>query len=327
VTRLALAVLVTLAAGAFACRSETPEAGPAGSGATSAATPAVAGSALQAADALVQNGQLDEALSRLDAAAGDADSLALLGVIWSMKAKTAPLPTPPPPAPGAKRGSVPQAPEFKEEELTALGFLEKALVAQPSHPRAALALAELLAPHALRQADLRQAAQRTKGARAPEAVPADGVDFSLERVGQAYRAAAASGSPESIERIYAFAVRAGRLQDAEWALEQAVARDKENPAPLIRFGDFLVQQKKDPRGAIERYREALIWRPDDEATLGKIADIYIAEAIESYNRNQYAVAQSRLLEAQKFVRNPNSPQGLRIKDYLSKLGSIRQNPR
>ena len=106
-----------------------------------------------------------------------------------------------------------------------------------------------------------------------------------------------------------------------------VERDKEKPEPLIRYGDFLVQQKKDPRAAIDRYREALIWRPDDESTLGKIADIYIAEGIDAYNKNQYGVAQSRLLEAQKFVRNPNSPQGLRIKDYLSKLGSIRQNPR
>ena len=101
---------------------------------------------------------------------------------------------------------------------------------------------------------------------------------------------------------------------------------RRSPEPLIRYGDFLAQQKKDTRAAIDRYREALIWRSDDEATLGKIADIYIAEAIEAYNKNQYAVAQARLLEAQKFVRNPNSPQGLRIKDYLGKLGSIRQNP-
>jgi hypothetical protein len=286
-------------------------------------------SASQGAQALIDAGRLDEALARLDASAGDPDSLALLGVIWAKKAEAAPLPTPPPPVPGARRGALPPAPEFKEEELTALGFLDKALAAQPGHPRASLALAELLGPHALRQFDLRQASQRKKASSgASAAAAAGGVDFSVERVAQAYRAAAAPNGPsEALERFYAFAVRSGRLADAEWALEQGVERDKENPAPLIRFGDFLAQEKKDPRAAIERYREALIWRPDDEATLGKIADIYIGEAIELYNKSQYAVAQSRLQEAQKFVRNPNSPQGLRIKDYLAKIGSIRQSPR
>lgn len=311
------------------CKAKSTE--PAGSAAEprAAARPRAASSATQQAQALIDAGQLDEALTRLDAAGGDPDTLSLLGVIWSKKAQSAPLPTPPPPAPGAKRGALPPAPEFKEEELTALGFLDKALAAQPGHPRASLAVAELLAPHALRQFDLRQSSQRRTGARpVAEMASTSGVDFSVERVAQSYKAASAvGGPPEALEKFYAFAVRSGRLADAEWALEQGVERDKENPAPLIRFGDFLAQEKKDPRAAIERYREALIWRPDDETTLGKIADIYIGEAIELYEKNQYSVAQSRLLEAQKFVRNPNSPQGLRIKDYLSKISSIRKGPR
>ncbi len=298
-------------------------------GGAPAATAPAAASASQSAETLFAQGDFDAALDRLDASAGDADSLSLLGAIWAKKAESAPLPTPPPPAPGAKRGAQLPAPEFKEEELTALGFLEKALAAEPGHVRASLALAELLGPHALRRHDLGQAARRKKGARpAPEA-PGVGPDVSAERVTEAYKAAVAQSplAKEPPEKLFGFAVRAGRLADAEWALNQMVERDKENPAPLIRYGDFLVQQKKDSRGAIDRYREALIWRPDDEATLGKVADIYIAEGIDAYTKNQYGVAQSRLLEAQKFVRNPNSPQGLRIKDYLSKLGSIRQNPR
>ncbi len=320
-----LALLVALEG----CKPKSTESTSPAAAPQAAARRPVASSAIQQAQALVEAGQLDEALARLDAAGGDPDSLALLGAIWSRKAQSAPLPTPPPPAPGAKRGTLPPAPEFKEEELTALGFLERALAAQPGHPRASLAVGELLAPHALRHFDLRQSAQRKKGARPTvDVASAGGVDFSVERVAQSYKAAAAAGGPpEALEKFYAFAVRSGRLPDAEWALEQGVERDKENPAPLIRFGDFLVQEKKDPRAAIERYREALIWRPDDEVTLGKIADINIGEAIELYEKNQYAVAQSRLLEAQKFVRNPNSPQGLRIKDYLSKISSIRKGPR
>lgn len=311
-----------------ACKAKAPEAAPAVTAQYATTTP-TASSASQTAQALFDQGHFDDALARLDASAGDADSLALLGAIWAKKAEAAPLPTPPPPAPGAKRGAQAPGPEFKEEELTALAFFEKALAAQPGHVRASLGLAELLAPHALRRHELGQAAQRKKGARTAPETPTGGPDFSAERVIQAYKAAVA-GSPaakEPPERLFAFAVRADLLADAEWALDQLVQRDKENPEPLIRQGDFLAQQKKDTRAAIDRYREALIWRSDDEATLGKIADIYIAEGIEAYNKNQYAVAQARLLEAQKFVRNPNSPQGLRIKDYLGKLGSIRQNPR
>lgn len=320
-----LALLVAVLAGG-GCKGKPPEGAPA---ATAPHTARAAVSASQAAETLFAEGQFDAALERLDASAGDADSLALLGAIWAKRAESAPLPTPPPPAPGAKRGAQPLAPEFKEEELTALGFFERALAAQPGHVRASLALAELLGPHALRRHDLGQAARRKKGARPVPEAPGVGPDFSAERVTEAYKAAVAAGplAKEAPEKLFGFAVRADRLADAEWALNQMVERDKENPAPLIRYGDFLLQQKKDSRGAIDRYREALIWRPDDETTLGKVADIYIAEGIDAYTKDQYGVAQSRLLEAQKFVRNPNSPQGLRIKDYLSKLGSIRQNPR
>jgi hypothetical protein len=312
-----------------ACQAREP--GPASTAAEGSTQRAAGNSPLQQAERLFEGGQLDEALGLLDAGAGEADNLALVGAIWAKKAQSAPLPTPPPPEPGARRGSVPAAPEFKEEELTALGFLERALTAQAGHPRASLVLAQLLAPHALRRHDLREASSRNRKGRraaAAEPDPVSSVDFSVDRVAQAFRAAAAgAGSGAALEALYAFAVRTDRIADAEWALEQSVQKDKENPVPLIRFGDFLAQEKKDPRAAIERYREALIWRPDDEQTLGKIADIYTSEAIELYNKSQYAVAQSRLLEAQKFVRNPNSPQGLRIKDYLSKIASIRQSPR
>lgn len=314
--------------GAASCKGKAPDT--AASASVSNSAPAPAGSAARrGAQALLEQGQLDQALARIDASAGDADSLALLGAIWAKKAEAAPLPTPPPAPPGAKRGAQPPAPAFKDEELAALDFFEQALVAQPGHARASLALAELLAPHALRRHDLGQAAQRKKGARAAPEPLAIGPDFGAERVIQAYKAAVV-GSPaakDPPERLFAFSVRVGRLLDAEWALEQLVERDKENPAPLIRYGDFLAQQKKDTRAAIDRYRQALIWRPDDEETLAKIADISIAEGIEAYNKNHYGVAQARLLEARKFVRNPNSPQGLRIRDYLAKLGSIRQNPR
>jgi hypothetical protein len=287
----------------------------------------VAGEALR----LIEAGQVDEALGRLDASSGDPEQLALLGAAWAKKAALAPLPTPPPlPSPAPKRATPPPAPEFKDEELTALGFLDQALQAQAGQPLASLTLARLLSPHAVRRFDLDKAATVARKGRAkPPAPPSPGEpDHSPERVLEAYRGAVA-GSPtsrEAIEEMYEFATRTGRLDDAQWALEQMLVRDKEKPEPLIRYGDFLRDLRKEPHRAIERYREALIWKADDEGVLARIADIYISEGMAAFDNRQWAVAEARLVEAKKYVKNPNSPQGLKIRDYESRLASIRRAP-
>lgn len=288
--------------------------------------PALGGAAGQALS-LLQAGQLDEALARLDASTGDADQLAVLGAVWAKKAEAAPLPTPPPlPSPAPKRATPPPAPEFKPEELTALGFLDSALQAKSGHPIASLALAQVLAPHALRRFDLEKAAAQKKG-REKTALPpvAGGPDFAPERIVEAFRAAV-TGTPtsqEPIQKMFEFASRVERFDDAQWALDELLKREREKPEPLVRYGDFLRDHRKQPHQAIERYREALMWRPDDEAVLARIADIYIGEGIEAFDNRQWAVSQARLQEAQKYVKNPNSPQGLRIRDYQSRLASIR----
>jgi tetratricopeptide (TPR) repeat protein len=328
VKALACVVVAVLAFASCSRASKAPEE----SAAPAIARPTAAGAPAQETQALIERGQLDEALARLDAGSGDPDALALLGTIWAKKAESAPLPTPPPlPSPAPKKATPPPAPEFKVEEITALGFLDKALAARPGHPGASLALAQLLAPHAIRRFDLEEAASRKPRKAQPAAAAATSgePDYSPNRVGEVFKAAVA-GSPtagEPVEQLYQFATRVGRMDDAQWALEELLKRQKEKPEPLVRYGDFLRDQKKDPRAAIERYREALIWRPDDAETLAKIADIYIGEGIEFYGKNQWAVAQARLQEAQKYVKNPNSPQGLKIKDYLGKLAAIRQSPR
>ncbi|HET7293745.1 MAG TPA: hypothetical protein VFM88_15075, partial [Vicinamibacteria bacterium] len=250
-----------------------------------------------------------------------------LGAVWAKKAEAAPLPTPPPLAsPLPKRATPPPAPEFKPEELTALGFLDNALRASPGHAIASLALAQVLAPHAVRRHDLEKASGQRKGRAKPLPPPAPGEpDFTPERVAGAFRAAVlgTTASREPIDRMFEFCARVERLDDAQWALEELLKRERESPDPLVRYGDFLRDRRKEPHRAIERYREALMWRPDDEAVLGRIADIYIGEGIEAFDRRQWAVSQARLQEAQKYVKNPNSPQGLRIRDYQSRLASIR----
>jgi predicted Zn-dependent protease len=120
-----------------------------------------------------------------------------------------------------------------------------------------------------------------------------------------------------------FSTRVGRVDDVDQALQELLRREKEKPEPLVRYGDFLASQRKDPMGAIEQYRQALIWKPDDSATRAKIADIYIGQGIDFYAKNQYSIAEARLLDAQKYVTDPRSPQGLKIQDYMGKLRAIR----
>src|SRR5439155_9836892 len=107
-------------------------------------------------------------------------------------AETAPLPTPPPPpSPLARGAEPPAAPEFKPEEIQAVSLFEKAIAAQPDDPRPHLALAELLAPHAIHRREVEeQAAWRKKPVRgkakatpppAPTPDPS-GIDYGVERV-------------------------------------------------------------------------------------------------------------------------------------------------
>jgi tetratricopeptide (TPR) repeat protein len=323
--RMRPAIALLLMVGCHRPAPEQPAAVPAPS--TAAVAQPSAAAATEKAMALIAAGQADEALAALPESAVDPETLALRGLAWAKKAELAPLPTPPPASPGAK-GPAPQAPEFKPEELQALESFERALTASAGHPLASLGLADLLAPHSLRRyaaASPKAGARRGKGG-AGEGAPDAGPDFRPERVIQAYRAAI-QGDPSAkgaVERLVDFATRVGRVDDVDQALQELLRRDKEKPEPLVRYGDFLLNQRKDALGAIEQYRQALIWRPDDSATRAKIADIYIAQAIDLYGKNQYAVSEARLLDAQKYVADPRSPQGLKIQDYMGKLKAIRR---
>jgi tetratricopeptide (TPR) repeat protein len=280
------------------------------------------------ARALLRSGDADAALAKLRDAGSGPDALCLQGVAWAKKAEVAPLPTPPPaPSPG-RRGAPPAAPEFKAEELQALELFERALAAAPGHACSSLGLADLLAPHALRRYGQERVAAARRGARRPAAEPpTEGApDYRPERVIQAYRAASLGqpASSDSVEKLIDFSLRVGRVDEADQGLQELLRRDREKPEPFVRYGDFLLNVKKDPMAAIEQYRQALIWRPDDDATRARIADIYIAQGIEHYAKNQYAVAEARFLDAQKYVSDPRSPQGLKIQDYMGKLRAIRQ---
>jgi len=154
------------------------------------------------------------------------------------------------------------------------------------------------------------------------------VDLSIDRVIRAYRFAmqadpAAAGTPDELIR---FGRRVGRLDAAEAGFQEVIRRKKERETaePLARYGDFLAEDKKEPLAAVEQYRQALIWVPDDDATRGKVAAIYLKMAAEAFAKQQYAVAEDRVKEAGKYVTDRSSDQGRTLADYQARLRNIRR---
>lgn len=287
------------------------------------------------AQRLLGEGQAEAALLALQSAPPGAESFYLQGAAWAKKAETAPLPTPPPQPSPVPRGYVPApAPEWKPEELQAVSLLEQALALAPDHSRAHLALAEVLAPHALQRAEAAKAAAaapKSRGKRGKVAEPsvavasAEGPDASPERVLSEYRAAVEADpvAVAPLEALIAFGERTGRAVEAEWALQELLKRARERPEPHVRYGDYL-RGRGDIEGAIGQYRQALIWKADDETTRAKIGDIYIAQAEEHLARQEWAAADQRLKDAQKWVKDKASPTGQRLEAAVGQLRQIRR---
>ena len=294
------------------------------------AAPSVRGGPLDEARTLYQQGQLDAALAKvLEAPAEDPVGLCLQGLIWARKAEGAPVPT----AVADVAGGRP--PEFKREELTAIDFLERARTARPDLAEAHLGLANLLAPHAVRRFELAEAGRKAgmrRGARASAteaaAIP-EGPDFSVRRVAELYRLAAKAdpANGRALDDLLRFSARVRDIDSQEWALVELMALQGENPEPRARYADFLVSVRKDRHKAIDYYRQALILAPQDAAIKGRLADLYIVLGRESFDVQQWGAAQTMFLEAQKYVVDKNSPQGLLVREHLDKLGSMRQETR
>jgi tetratricopeptide (TPR) repeat protein len=294
-----------------------------------------AGGVLDEARRLLEQGQAEAALAALQSAPVSAESLYLQGASWAKKAETAPLPTPPPAPSPLPRGYVPQpAPDWKTEETQALLLLEQAVSADAGHPRARKALADLLAPHALRRLEATRGAAKARprgkqGKAEPAAAPApataEGPDVSPERVIREYRAAidADQTSKEPVEALIAFCERADREAEVEGAFEELLKRERESAAPFVRYGDYL-RARGSFDLAISQYRQALIWKADDEATKAKIGEIYVTRAEESLSRQEWATASERLKDAQKWVKDKNSPVGLKMQAAQAQLRQIRR---
>ena len=282
-------------------------------------------------------GDADGTLARLQNAGDDPDVLYLQGRAWAKKAESAPLPTPPPAtAPLPKGAPPPGPPEFKPEERRAIDLLERAVAVRPDLAAAHLALAQVLAPHAIRFHEREQEAQaarpretpsRRRPAHAtpePMPTPEPGVDYSPERVAREYTLAMRGDSGRaSVEALIGFAVKTGRLDEAELGFLELIRRVKESGEPLALYGDFLVREKKDPVAAIEQYRQALIWSANDDVTRSKLANIFLTRGVDYFNQQQFAMADAQFTEAAKYIPDHSSPQWQTLTEQQAKLRAIR----
>ncbi len=276
---------------------------------------------------LLESGQLDAALAELQKSPDDPDSLYYQGRVWAKKAESAPLPTPPPaPSPLPRGWQPPPTPEFKMEEVRAAQLYEKAIAARPDAAAPHLALAQLLAPHAAHQYDLAdEAARHKKPAPPPAELP---VDTSVDRVIRAYQFAmqADPADATAVDELIRFGRRVGRLDASEAGFKEMIRRkkEKETAEPLTRYGDFLADEKKEPLAAIEQYRQALIWVPDDDKTRSKIAGIYLKMAAEAFAQQQYAVTEDHLKDASRYITDRTSSQAQTLQEFQARLHSIRR---
>jgi tetratricopeptide (TPR) repeat protein len=313
---MARRLLIGLALGVLACR-RPPGAAPA----------AAQTSLADEARSLIAQGEPDTALARLQGAdQADGEVLYLEGLAWARKAETAHMPqgaTFPQGAHGELRS------DLKPEEEKALALLEKAVAARPDLVAAHLALADVLGPHALRRAAQERPASsghsRGTARRKDDPPRAVSSDSTVDRVLQAYRRAAQADSTSQpvVEAWIAFAKKAGRIDEADAGFQQLLLRDKENAAPFLRYGDFLLTDRKDEVGAINAYSRALIWQPNLGEAKARIADIYLAQAAAHFDRKEFATAEARLTDARKYVAAGESPQTARLRQLQSQLGQIR----
>jgi len=267
--------------------------------------------ALAEARSLLSERRYDDALARLGDAA-DPEAAYLAGRAWAGKAGSAPVPIG---TPGGPSG-------LKPEEERALGFYERAVAARPDFGDAHVAIAELLAPHAVAAAAARPALVPHGKPGAPVAAAPDPlVDRVLSSYGNAMQSDLAG--TQAAEALIAFATRVGRTSEADAAFQELVRRRREDQALLVRYGDFLAGPAGKPEAALAQYAQALIWKPDDTATKLKMAEIHLAAAAAYLRDLQYVQAEARLKDAKRYAVDSGSPQAKRLAELEGRVREIR----
>jgi len=285
---------------------------PGGAGGTEGGDP------LAEARSLLAERRYDDALARLGEAA-DPDAAYLAGRAWAGKAESAPVPIGTP-------GGPPVASLMKPEEERALGFYQRAVAARADFADAHIAIAELLAPHAVASSAAGiAAAARTPPRGRPQAPAVPPTDPLVERVLASYGNALQSdlAGTQAAEGLIAFATRVGRPREADEAFQELVRRRREDPALLVRYGDFLAGPGGKPEAALAQYAQALIWKPDDSGTKLKMAEIHLAAAAAYLRDLQYVQAEARLKDAKRYTVDPASPQARRLAELEGRVREVR----
>jgi tetratricopeptide (TPR) repeat protein len=264
---------------------------------------------VQEGKALLDAGQLDEALAKLAELPDDPVSLYYQGVIYVRKGKATPLP---------ESG-------YRPEDKNAAILLERAIAAKPEFAAAHFTLAEVLLPYT----EQHFGPAKKKAARGASPAAPDDPDISPERVARAYQAAVQhdKSSRAPIDALIKFAREMKRPDDADIAYRELLLREKESAAPHIAYGDFLAQEKKDPFHAIEQYQLALVWTPQDavpNVPKERIGMVYLDWAEDHFAKGEWANAAARLKDSQKWVTDPASPAGQRLRALQTKLAEIRR---
>jgi len=276
--------------------------------APSAAPVAAAPRPIADGKALMDQGQFDAALAKLQELPDDPVGLYYQGLIHVRRGAATPMP---------EAG-------FRDEDKLAAQCFEKAIAAKPEFAGAHFALAEMLFPYAQRR-HAAPAAGKRRGPKPPTPAP-DDPDASPERIARAYQAAVANDktSKASLDALLRFSKEMKRPEAAEPVYLEMLARDKESAEPHVAYGDFLVNEKKDRLKAIEQYQLALVWKPQDLAPKEKICQIYVDWAAEHFAKDENANADARLRDAQKNLPSPDSPQAQRIRELQAKLAARRR---
>jgi hypothetical protein len=274
--RVGILALVVPLLGGCGQESATPEGGPAGPH--------------PEARSLVERGEYDAALADL-AGDGDPEALYLMGRAWVGKA-------------GGDRRTLSGG--LGPEEMQALDLFQQAVAARPDHARAHLAIGDLLAPYAL----------ASPAPAALDAAAGAGTVATVDRVLEAFGAAIQADPADitAVEQLIDFALETDRAPEAAAGFRELTRRDRENPAVLVRYGDFLAGPGEDPAAALGVYGQALIWRPDDKGIHLKIADLHIDAALVRLELDQYAAVEAQLREARKHMVVPGSSQARRLQD-------------
>jgi hypothetical protein len=214
------------------------------------------------------------------------------------------------------------------EATQARDALAALIAKQPDNGEVHLALAQLLAPYAL--------VGLLEPTPTPEPPPAEGEVVPTQpaappvepaEVVAEFEAAAGLEASRSaaLDGFVAFCREANCLDAVDATFRKLLEASPEDPHLPAGYGDFLVNEMGDREGAIEQYRVALIWRPDDTDLRSRVARVHLARAFDHLEWGEYPQAENAFEESKAWISSTGSPEWARLQEGIARLDRIRPN--